>query len=384
MLVVGLSGRALASAARDAGWRPWVVDAFGDRDTRALASGCVVVPTDARLRLARRALLDAVGTIQRTHGPMPIVTAAGLEARPGLVDALAGAGPLHGCDAAALRRLYDVPALFGALGTRGVAVPETRDRAPVPATGWLAKRRGASGGAHVRAARAGRRRRGEYVQREITGPVRTALCLTDGEAVACCGTFAQLAWHPRPPARWRYEGACTAGSGSPALDAAIAHAARTVTGLAKLRGGFGLDFVLDRARGPVLVDVNPRLPATLDLCADAGAVFAAHMRACSTDALLYSRPRPRSAGAHLVVYADRAWTVPRACRWPAGTADRPADGTRIDAGMPVCTLRARAPSPPQALERLHDAYEGLRDVANAQTPGALPERIRITRVGEDS
>lgn len=383
VLIVGLSGRVLAAAAVAARWQPRVVDAFADRDTQAMSAACRRVPVDAGLRLRRRALLDTVADVQRTHGPMPVICAAGFEACPQVLDALAANGVLLGCNGATMARLRDVPAVFTRLAEAGVNVPDTRSTLPADAAGWLAKRRGASGGAHVRVAGACLRR-GEYAQRRVEGPVRSALYVSDGQGLAYCGSAVQLSWHPAPGSPYRYEGACTATAPAGILRAAVDGMAEVVARQAGLVGGFGLDFVVPSDDAPVLLDVNPRLPATLDLLDDAGAVFEAHVQACTTGTLLYSKPRRSGAAGHLVIYSDRGWTVPQGFPWPALTADVPAEGTTLAAGMPICTLRARAASPAVVLRALLEKYRALRAATDTVTPGVLPDIVSISRVGEQS
>ena len=53
VLICALSGRALAQAARAAGFAPIVLDAFGDLDTRAVAEAWQRVPVDGRWRFHR-------------------------------------------------------------------------------------------------------------------------------------------------------------------------------------------------------------------------------------------------------------------------------------------------------------------------------------------
>lgn len=339
------------------------------------------MPVDARLRLRRRALLDAVADVQRTHGPMPVVCGAGLEACPEVLAALAANGALLGCNSETMVKLGDVPALFEILAEAGVNVPDTRATLPADVTGWLAKRRGASGGAHVRVA-GDRLRRGEYAQRYVEGPVQSALYLSDGHALACCGIAVHLSWHPAPDSPYRYEGACTATAPAGNLLAAVDFMAAMVARHAELVGGFGLDLVVPSDDAPVLLDVNPRLPATLDLLDDAGAVFDAHVQACATGTLLYSKPRRSGAAGHLVIYADRSWTVPRSFAWPVLTADVPPEGTTLAAGMPICTLRARAASPAHVTQALLENYRALRAATDTVTPGVLPDIVSISRVGE--
>ena len=114
VLIAALSGRALAAAARRAGYVPLVVDAFGDQDTRAQA-GAVQCLEDAALRgFRRRKLLDALQALERegVRPAMGLVLGSGFEAAPELVEALAKHYPLLGNGAETIARSKNPAAFF--------------------------------------------------------------------------------------------------------------------------------------------------------------------------------------------------------------------------------------------------------------------------------
>jgi predicted ATP-grasp superfamily ATP-dependent carboligase len=334
LLCVARSARVLAAAAA-ADYEPWVVDLFADLDTRALAARCW------RARPAPgwnfdatdlHALLDEVAALA---APLPVVIGSGFENAPALIGRLARCGPLLASPPSAYQRLARPRALFAALGERGVAVPRTGVSPPRSAHGWLLKRAAASGGAHVRDAAVEVRARDDYFQERVAGPVFSTLCVAARGRVAICGVARHVA--PRERAGHRYHGAVSVAASPPWLEA-VATSAAAIAAELELVGAFGLDFVLREGTTPVVVDINPRLTASLDVYADRAAIFAAHVAACSDRPLAYSRPpscRPRG---HLVVYAARAWQVPRGFTWPDYTADRPAAGQRVGSGDPLVTL----------------------------------------------
>ncbi|MGD9602803.1 MAG: ATP-grasp domain-containing protein [Gammaproteobacteria bacterium] len=337
LVVVAQSGRALAAAARAAGWSPRVIDRFGDVDTAQVAAEVAVAPVDADGALSVAFVVSTLAT-WRVHGAPYIVWGGGLEAQPGLLDELSRAGELLGSPRAAIRRLHDPVALAATLRELGIPVPDTREAAP-PGPGWLRKRRAAAGGWHVRRHRASAPTLpGEYAQREIPGRAYSF------SFVACAGGVEELSFNrplalqPCAAQPWRYGGAVVDDT----LPAAARgqcrdYAVRIATHLG-WRGLCGFDFVYDGSRC-VIVDPNPRPTATSALAFTPASTFAAHVAACENAPLPPLDPQPGVHG-HAVCYAPDAIQIPNSLDWPDWVADRPQPGSLIPAQAPLCTVVA--------------------------------------------
>src|SRR5262252_1664416 len=105
-LVVALSGRALAAAARRAGRRARVLDLFGDMDTRALADACLAVDGSLESGFESAALLRAAERLAPAAEPprYGLVYGAGLESLPHSLARLAEGRRLYGNAPAAVAR----------------------------------------------------------------------------------------------------------------------------------------------------------------------------------------------------------------------------------------------------------------------------------------
>jgi len=199
---------------------------------------------------------------------------------------------------------------------------------------------------------------GHYLQREVTGEPFSLLLLANGRQALVVGASRQWrdddAEHP-----FRYGGAV----GPVALPAAQGEAMRE--GAARLALACGLvglvsmDFVVG-ADGWFLVEVNPRLGATLDIfdVDPLPPLLGLHLAACGgrvPDTL----PAPAEVHAARVLYAESDLLVP-ACALPPHVADRPAAGAAIPKGAPVCTVHASGPTVEAALSRLDTLTAELR------------------------
>ena len=85
VLIAGFSGRVLAASARRAGYRPLVVDAFGDDDTREIAQGNVrVLPQSFQRGFGFGSLQAALDELsgKAARAPIGLVLGAGFEDAP--------------------------------------------------------------------------------------------------------------------------------------------------------------------------------------------------------------------------------------------------------------------------------------------------------------
>jgi len=122
------------------------------------------------------------------------------------------------------------------------------------------------------------------------------------------------------------------------------------------------DFLV-RGRDFDLLEINPRPGATLDIFEpDDGSLFAMHISACQ-GILPAARPSYEQARASAIIYADRNIPVFPVFDWPPWTADRPAAGTAVDKGDPLCTVYACAATATGARE--HAAQRGAAILAGA-------------------
>jgi uncharacterized protein len=338
VLIVALSGRSLAASARRAGYAPIVLDAFDDLDTQACALASERVPIDDAWRFDEAKLLAAAQRL--APPPVPLVWCSGFERANGVLEKLAEGRTLYGNDAATAARIKDPFAFADRLAELGIAHPEVRREPPDDPEGWLIKRVGGAGGAHIRPATLdASAAEDEYYQRRVPGRPISALVLGDG--VRARGLSFSEQWaDPAPDGRaFRFSGcAVPAILSSVELGARLARAAEAVVASYALRGIGSVDFLVDGDRFHLL-EVNSRAGASLGACEQAHGVslFEAHVRACQGD-LGESLPPPRRAAASAIVYARNRLIVPHGMDWPAWAADRGQDGMVIFPGHPVCTV----------------------------------------------
>lgn len=344
VLIAAFSARALAASARRAGFRPLVVDCFGDQDTVALAHAWRCLPARVQVGFTFRPLLAALESLvaEAPSPPIGLVLGAGFECNPRLVAKLGERFTLIGNDAETIRRTKDPQQFFSVLGELGIAHPETRLDPPSDNAGWLMKRIGGSGGLHIhRCPAKPRPDKRRYFQRQISGEQISLLGLVSEKSAAFAVSRQWTAPLPRRP--FRYGGAAGSLLLDEDLEARLIEAGLAVTEALGLKGLISLDFLVNDGE-PMLLEVNPRPGATLDVFDDAaGTLFKAHIEAShggDSAALLSAEWHPPIARAAAFLYADRGPLTAGAVDWPDWAADRPQPGSVIGAGQPLATATA--------------------------------------------
>jgi uncharacterized protein len=354
LTIVGASVRAAASSAQRAGFQPFAIDLFADRD---LAAECQAVRVE-RYPLDFSAALAAAPAA-------PWIYTGGLENFPRLVDRLAAIRPLLGNGGQVLRAVRDPWRLADAVRECRLPFPRIA-RSPSEATEagpnvrWLIKPRRGSGGLAIRFLSqegATRLARGTYWQEHVEGQAASAVCIAAEGRAILLGTSRQLLGsdfgHDRP---FLY-----VGSLAPLLLRAEELSQLAVLGnvLAErfnLHGIFNVDFVRT-ANALWPIEVNPRYSASVEVLERVTGFnfMEMHVVACERGTL---RPPPLIdlcvfAG-KAVVYAPHEiivrpefellvgeWNL--AGQLP-GIADLPAIGQRLSAGQPVATVFAAGSS----------------------------------------
>jgi uncharacterized protein len=343
ILIVAISGRALAQSAARTGRRVRVFDAFADSDTRACAE-TVCVAADGAIALDDERLFAALDALDAPGQPRTIVAGSGFERSPQTLDRLADYGTLCANDADSVAALKDPELAAELLRAFGWRVPETRREPPADPCGWLQKEIGGAGGTHVRRAQRTSARAHAYYQREAPGGALSVTFLADAERAWVLG-FNALAFRSMGGAPFCYAGASTC-SVDPGIERDLQARLDRLVRVTGLRGLNGFDFLLDGSEVWAL-EVNPRPTATFELY-DPDTVeglVAWHVRSFAGP--LRGFPRlpaggRRPARACAIVYADQRLRVPCDADFPGGCRDLPMAGSSIHAGAPVLSVFAEA------------------------------------------
>ncbi len=375
LLVVALSGRALAVAAKRAGYRVAAIDLFGDMDMRAAADSFAIAEGNLAAGFDADALVAAAEKLApaSSSAPFGFVYGTGLEAQPEAIERLSCGRKLFGNPPETVRRLKDPGDFFAGLDRLGVAHPEVRVTPPADARGWLSKKIGGSGGTHIRPATGAQGGSGGYWQRFVAGQPVGISFLADGRRAVVIGFNEQ--WTDSSVSLQPYR---FAGGLQPAVvsDRLRRDAAGLLDAVVREFGLVGLNSldVIDDGSNYWILEVKPRPGANLDVYDSSGTaqMFAWHIATCEgrlPDGAVALAP----ASAMSILYAVRPCRVPPDTDWPEWVADRPAPGARIAEGAPVCTVLATdvaEPSVRRAIAQRRAAVSAVLE--NDDLPAGLP------------
>ena len=373
LLVVAISGRALAAAAARAGFVPLVADFFADADTTALAHASAKIEGGLAAGLAWPQLRPALSALVEA-APAPItglVYGAGFEDRPELLGRLARRWTLLGNEARTVARIKAPEHFFAALDELGIPHPRTVVTAPAAKPGWLAKRRGGAGGGHISSSVTPQADASLYFQERVRGRSVSALFVANGQQARALG-FSEQWTAPMRGRPFRYGGAVRDPELAPQLVEAMKDAVARVATSFALKGLGSADFMV-RGGEALLLEINPRPGATIDIFdTETAPLLGLHLAAVSGGSLPGHGLVLEGAAASAIVFATKALTVPE-IPWPDWAADRPKAGERIDKGRPICTVLARAHNPAEAKGLVEERISIIRAACRGRNQGANGE-----------
>lgn len=354
LAVAGLSARMLAQSARRAGLRVAALDLFGDRDTRA-ASTLWLDVGGPNLSVDRGKLVDGLRRIGRLPRVAGWIAGSGTEP---LVDELSetrGLPPLIGNGAPATVAVREPHRFFALLDALGIPHPEVSFARPI-GPGWLFKHADGCGGTHivpsdgVKPADAPH----GYYQRSAGGRSCSALFVAARGSCTVLG-FAEQFTADSTGLPFVHTGSIGPIALPVSVSTRIGEAIGAICRNSALVGINSCDFLLD-GDAFALLEINARPSATMALYEAAWrqrwprGLVACHLDACAHGRLpsAPSVPAPCCAGQE-VLFATHGFTCSSAfsdaCLADPGCRDVPMPGSRVEAGQPLCTLVACAPSP---------------------------------------
>jgi uncharacterized protein len=345
-LVVAHSARLLAQSAARAGYPVCALDLFNDADTGRFA----VASEAVRSRPGETPGFDPEDLLWRAARLCPpsrclgFVYGTGFEDDVETLKRLAVGRDLLGNPPELVARLKDPTHFFGLLDRLSIPHPPTQVPRPDAPRGWLYKRRGASGGAHVvdASAAGGEAAAGDgYFQRRAAGQNLSVLFLADGRRAEVVGISRQLTRRVGER-RYTYAGAVGPIDLPASVSRGLLDALQAVVAHTGLVGCNSIDFLLTGSR-PAVLEINPRPSATMDLYDDdlPKGLFDAHLQACR-GRLPGSPLRGRTTlvRGHAIIYAGARLRIVPDAAFPGWCSDTPHPGATVAVDSPVCTVHA--------------------------------------------
>jgi uncharacterized protein len=339
LIIAAIACRPYVKLAAEAGYQVIAIDAFADIDTQRLAKQCFQIPYDG-YSLDYQAILNILDDIDLVN-VKAFCFGAGFEAEPSVLDEIKQRVNVLGNTSEAIIQCKVPQYFFNMCRRFNMSSPRYSDVRPKQTQGWLKKRIGGSGGHHVSmASDCSFDDKRFYYQKMQKGLPVSCLFLATHESVQLIGINEQ--WVAADSASpYRYGGAVSHATPTGMNKDSLLNFLQAITDSFELVGLNSCDFILDHDALYVL-EINPRLSASVDLYEVVdGNLFSAHINACmqkEVGPLVVSE----NAKAHQIIYAKKDFEVNESQVWPDWVCDIPQPNAKISAGMPICTVTAKA------------------------------------------
>lgn len=376
ILVIGGSVRFLATSCHRAGWAVYAADRFGDADLLAVAEAFRPLPAD---------LAEADDPFPDLPA-MPFLFTGGLENTPAFLARLAAVRPTAAASPASVLAVRDFANLASAAAAVGLTTPETHTSpSGVPTDGsYLVKPLASVGGLGISRWRGGPAPNASSLwQRHRSGvPHGVSVLLRDQqrpELLGVCRSVQDRAASGVPG--WAYTGSITVAT--PAWTEQVLALVGLLAAECGLRGAIGIDCLVTPSGDVVVLEVNPRPTASMELFERTAGLCIARRH---LDALAFPSPipTPGQANGHAVsgkaiLYSDRRFTVTSplhatftnlAEHWAPSPslralADLPRANTDVESGSPILTVFADAESEDAVETLLTERLAALRTICRS-------------------
>ncbi|NOQ63231.1 MAG: ATP-grasp domain-containing protein [Methyloprofundus sp.] len=336
LLIIAQSGRMLAHAAKQAGYRPLVIDLFADQDTLKIAEQLWQVE-----QLSITAIQQAIIEIQAKYKVPCFVYGSGIENQPETLAYLVKHFTLIGNDASLCQQLSDKRSFFKQLSQLNIAYPEVQFHRPEDSQSWLIKPIHHAGGQGIsdcnRTASIN-----EYYQKFCTGQAASVLFCSDGKQFDVIGF--QRQWTLAED-DFSFAGIIQDYIFPNEVQNEVLLWLTKLVANYQLKGLASLDFIWNGTQCYFL-EINPRPPASMMLYPSLD-LFTAHLTGKHTEKL-----KDKHIHALQILYAKQGCRIPKNMQWPAWSFDLPAFNSKIAAKQPICSIIARAKTTQQTLDVL--------------------------------
>ena len=350
LMIAAIASRAFVEAAAGAGFTVIAIDAFCDVDTQKNAQKVLQVRIENGQFVAED-FYQALTTLDLRNA-LGLCIGAGFEASPKMLQSFTQQNLLIGNSINTILKVKNPHSFFAFCDAVKMRYPATQLSRPASTIGWLQKRIGGSGGAHIKAVLPldFAQPATHYYQQLQAGTPYSCLFLANAKHAQVIGFNAQWC-EPTAILPYRFGGAVSHAEVEDGAKNYVIDFINKATLHFGLTGINSCDFLLHE-HSVYMLEINPRLSASLQLYqAKKGNLFAAHVQACMGQLKEWPTIEKTSRAMH-IIYANKTAFVPPDMAWPEWVSDIPQFGSEIPAGAPICTVTASARSAKLAMQKV--------------------------------
>ena len=332
VLIVAQSGRFLAQLAHRAGYSIWVADCFGDQDTLAIADRWLPLADLHDHAAVAKTILDL-----SQHQPCLLIYGSGIEAFYPALNLLPESINIIGNSAKTIKQVKNPTHFFSLLQQLAIPYPDTSFAADdAQPNRWLSKPICGFGGRLISDQNEQTDSEPYYYQRYINGLNGSVLFLADGHSAQACG-FNQQFRRALSDTPFLLSGLSTPLSLSTTLQRRLEDIVNRIVAHSGLRGFNSLDFIVTTDDDVFILEINPRISASVELIDTEQPLFKQHLAACLDQSMSPFSSTPVQRHLH-TIFAPCDLITPDFIDWPETYHDRPKAKVLIKNGAPICTV----------------------------------------------
>jgi predicted ATP-grasp superfamily ATP-dependent carboligase len=343
-IIIAISGRALAVSANRAGYRVIVADCFADEDTSSVSEAVYQLQyTDDGF--IEEELLTTIEKILSPASNAKLVIGSGFESQPDLIDKLAELAPVFSNNKKTIIKVKEPSSFFPMLKKYAISHPKTMFSRPDLSENYLIKKNAGIGGINTRWLEQNDESddNNYYYQEYVPGEVASVLFLANGKQAKIVGFNHQLQSEDFPESPFLYQGAITLNKNIINNIEVIDNIINKITSSSKLKGLCGLDYIINEQNEVVVLEVNPRPPATFELHEEERALFDAHLACFDGKFVELEQQNTNNSKfkGYAILYAKENLFISDKLMLPEWVKDRPRAESVIPTKFPVCSVHAK-------------------------------------------
>jgi uncharacterized protein len=371
-LIISRSGRALAASAKRAGYKVSVADYFADEDSKFFSESVRQLQYHCD-GFEVESLISHVQTVISLSPNVKLVAGSGFENCPALIENLSKLAPVLTNSKDTVLHLKEPMSFCEILDKGKIKHPDTSYSRPVGSKKYLVKKVAGIGGGHVCwFDEMSISDESFYYQEYIKGTVSSVVFLADGIQSSIVGFNQQLQTDQFVDMPFLYLGAMTNNDISEQHTFIIQQIINTITAESGLKGLCGLDYIVDESGEIIVLEVNPRPPATFELHETKQSLFDAHI-SCFDGLLADNNDlnnMEKKYKGYAIFYANHEIKISDKIVWPLWIKDRPSSKSIIPMKFPVCTVHAEENSMDKLRSVLSNRLEEIESIIVAMQNAA--------------
>ncbi len=372
-LIIARSARAIAASAKRAGYKVNVADCFNDEDTKSFSESVYQLQFHDD-DFETEELIKHIQEVISLYPKIKLVIGSGFESNPEQLNTLSGIAPVLANNKELIIALKDPVKFFGMLGKYSILYPDYSLSRPINLKKYLKKSIGGTGGVHVNWCDQTNSENEVdcYFQEYISGKVLSAVFLANGTCSNIVGFNQQLQSKDFTEMPFLYQGAISLRLDTVENKEIIEDIINKITAETGLKGLCGLDYIVNEGGEVVVLEVNPRPPASFELHEMQQPLFDAHL-ACFDGKLIDLASQSectQSLRGYAILYAKENMLISDKVKWPNWVKDKPKFDSVIPAGFPICTVHAEAFSLDKVKSMLFNRLDKIETIIFAEQNAA--------------